>query len=167
LAGRRSGKVSRGGAPRIEAFRKRLAKAKIVALDTPIFIYLFEDHERYGELAHLTLRGIEEKKWKGVTSAITLREITVRPWQWGLESAAREYEALLVHFPNLTIVDVDRDVARVAARLRAKYNISPPDALQVGAALSFGAKAFLTNDKRLSKLQELIDVLVLDEFVGG
>lgn len=32
-------------------------------------------------------------------------------------------------------------------------------------SLAFGAKAFLTNDKRLSKLQELIDVLVLDDFV--
>jgi len=49
--------------------------------------------------------------------------------------------------------------------LRAKYNVSPPDALQVVASLSFGAKAFLTNDKRLSKLQELIDVIVLDDFL--
>jgi predicted nucleic acid-binding protein len=49
--------------------------------------------------------------------------------------------------------------------LRAKYNVAPPDALQVAAILSFGAKAFLTNDKRLSRLQELIDVLVLDDFV--
>jgi predicted nucleic acid-binding protein len=62
-------------------------------------------------------------------------------------------------------VDVDRTVARAAAQLRAKYNISPPDALQVAASLSFGAKAFLTNDKRLVKLQELIDVIVLDDFV--
>jgi predicted nucleic acid-binding protein len=92
-------------------------------------------------------------------------EITVRPWQLGRESAAREYEAILVHFPNLSIVDVDRNVARAAAQLRAKYNVSPPDALQVAASLSFGAKAFLTNDRRLSRLQELIDVLVLDDFL--
>ena len=79
---------------------------------------------------------------------------------------AREYEALLVHFPNLSIVDVDRKVARAAAQLRAKYNVSPPDALQVAASLSYGAKAFLTNDKRLSKLQELIDVIVLADFLN-
>jgi predicted nucleic acid-binding protein len=92
-------------------------------------------------------------------------EITVRPWQLGREGAAREYEAVLAHFPNLSIVDVDRNVARVAAQLRAKYNVSPPDALQVAASLSFGAKAFLTNDKRLSKLQPLIDILVMDDFL--
>ena len=91
-------------------------------------------------------------------------EITVRPWQLGRESAAREYEAVLLHFPNLSIVDIDRNVARAAAQLQAKYNVSPPDALQVAASLSFGAKAFLTNDKRLSRLQELMDVIVMDDF---
>jgi len=149
----------------MDEFSKRLAKAKVIGLDTSIFIYFLEDNERHSPLAQVTINGIEKGKWQGVTSTITLMEITVRPWQLGRETAAREYEAILVHFPNLSIVDIDRNVARVAAQLRAKYNITPPDALQVGACLSFGAKAFLTNDKRLSRLQELIDVLVLDDFL--
>jgi predicted nucleic acid-binding protein len=149
----------------MDEFSKRLAKAKVIGLDTSIFIYFLEDNERYGPLAQITINGIEKGKWQGVTSTIALMEITVRPWQLGRESAAREYEAILVHFPNLSIVDVDRNVARAAAQLRAKYNVSPPDALQVAASLSFGAKAFLTNDRRLSRLQELIDVLVLDDFL--
>ena len=149
----------------MDEFSKRLAKAKVIGLDTSIFIYFLENNERYGPLAQVTINGIEKGKWQGVTSTITLMEITVRPWKLGRESAAREYEALLVHFPNLSIVDIDRNVARTAAQLRAKYNVAPPDALQVAVSLSFGAKAFLTNDKRLSRLQELIDVLVLDDFL--
>ena len=149
----------------MDELSKRLAKAKVIGLDTPIFIYFLENNARYGPLAQLTINGIEKGKWEGVTSTITFMEITVRPWQLGRESAAREYEAILVHFPNLSVVDVDRNVARAAAQLRAKYNVSPPDALQVAASLSYGAKAFLTNDKRLSRLQELIDILVLDDFV--
>ena len=149
----------------MDELTKRLARAKVIGLDTPLFIYFLENNTRYGDLAGLTINGIEKGKWQGITSTITLMEITVRPWQLGLEAAAREYEAVLVHFPNLSIVDIDRNVARAAAQLRGKYNISPPDALQVAASLSFGAKAFLTNDKRLSKLQELIDVIVLDDFV--
>ena len=150
----------------MDELSKRLAKAKVIGLDTPIFIYFLENHERYGELAQITIRGIESGKWEGVTSTITLMEITVRPWQLGRETMARECEAVLVHFPNLSVVDVDRNVARAAAQLRARYNVLPPDALQVAASLSYGAKAFLTNDKRLSKLQELIDILVLDDFLG-
>ena len=149
----------------MDELSKRLARAKVIGLDTPIFIYFLENNERYSPLAQITLNGIEKGKWQGVTSTITLMEITVRPWQLGREAAAREYEAILVHFPNLSVVDVDRNVARAAAQLRAKYNVSPPDALQVAASLSFGAKAFLTNDRRLSRLQELIDILVLDDFL--
>ncbi|HMD83047.1 MAG TPA: type II toxin-antitoxin system VapC family toxin [Anaerolineales bacterium] len=142
-----------------------MAKAKVIGLDTPVFIYFLEDNPRYGALAQITINGIEKEKWEGVTSTITLMEITVRPWHLGREAAAREYEAVLVHFPNLPVVDVDRTAARAAAQLRAKYNVSPPDALRVASSLSFGAKAFLTNDRKLSKLQELIDILVLDDFV--
>jgi predicted nucleic acid-binding protein len=149
----------------MDELSKRLSKAKVIGLDTPLFIYFLENNTLYGELARIMITGIEKGKWQAITSTITLMEITVRPWQLGLEAAAREYEAVLVHFPNLSIVDVDRNVARAAAQLRAKYNISPPDALQVAASLTFGAKAFLTNDKRLSKLQELIDIIVLDDFV--
>jgi predicted nucleic acid-binding protein len=149
----------------MDEFSKRLASAKVIGLDTSIFIYFLEPNPRYAPLAQIIINGIEEGKWQGVTSTITLMEITVRPWQLGREMVAREYEAILVHFPNLSIVDVDRNVARAAAQLRARYNISPPDALQVAASVSFGAKAFLTNDKRLSRLQELIDVILLDDFL--
>lgn len=149
----------------MDEFSKRLSKAKVIGLDTSVFIYFLENNPKYGPLARITINGIENGKWEGVTSTITLMEITVRPWQIGQESIAREYEAILVHFPNLSVVDVDRDVARTAAQLRAKYNVAPPDALQVAASLNYGAKAFLTNDRRLSRLQDLIDVLVMDDFV--
>lgn len=149
----------------MDEFSKRLAKAKVIGLDTSVFVYFLEDNKNYAPLAQITLKGIENGKWQGVTSTITLMEITVRPWQLANESAAREYEAVLVHFPHLTIVDVDRDVARTAAQLRAKYKVSPPDALQVAASVSFGANAFLTNDKRLAKLEEVIDVIVMDDYL--
>lgn len=149
----------------MDELSRRLARAKVIGLDTSVFIYFLENNPKYGPLAQITISGIEKGKWQGVTSTITLMEITVRPWQLDREMIAREYEAVLVHFPNLSVVDVDRNVARLAAQLRARYNVPPPDALQVAASLSFGAKAFLTNDKRLSKLQELMDIIVLDDFI--
>lgn len=146
-------------------FIKRLAKAKVIGLDSSVFIHLLERNPRYFSLSQLALKGIEDGKWQGVTSTIALMEITVRPWQMENETAAREYEAVLAHFPNLTIVDIDRNVARAAAQLRARYKVSPPDALQVAASISFGANAFLTNDKRLSKLDDVIDVIVMDDYL--
>lgn len=144
---------------------EKLAQAGLVGLDTPVFIYHLESHPRYSTLTKEVLAGMEIGKWAGVTSAITLMEVNVRPWQLEREEAARKYETALVNFPNLTILDIDRDVARLASQLRARYSVRPPDALQVAASLQTGTKAFLTNDKRLSGLDTLIEILILEDFV--
>ena len=145
--------------------REKLVSAGIVGLDTSIFIYHLEAYPTYAPLTKIAFENLEKGKFKGVTSAITLMELTVLPWRMGYENVAREYEALLVNFPNLSIVDIDRNVARLAAKLRADYNVSPADTLQVAASLQAGAKAFLTNDRRLTVLQTVIRILLLDDFV--
>ena len=149
----------------MERFEERIASARTLGLDTSLFIYFLEPNPRYAPLVRLALDGIETGRWKGVTSTITLMELTVHPWRLGQEQVAREYETMLVNFPNLSIVDIDRHVARQAAQLRARYNISPADALQIGACLLSGAEVFLTNDRRLDRLQKLIDIVVLEDFV--
>jgi predicted nucleic acid-binding protein len=143
---------------------QKLAKAGIVGIDTPIFIYHIEAHPQYSPLTQGIFSSMEKGKWTGITSAITLMEINVHPWKIGREDVARKYEALLVNFPNLNIVNIDRDVARIASQLRARFSVSPPDALQVAASLVAGAKLFLTNDRRLLSLQSLIDIVVLDDY---
>lgn len=145
--------------------REKLTNVGIVGLDTSIFIYHLEANPTYAPLMKIAFESMEKGTFKGVTSTITLMELTVLPWRLGHEVAAREYEAVLVNFPNLSIVDIDRDVARLATKLRADFNVSPADALQLSASLQAGAKAFLTNDKRLSGLQTVIELLILDDFV--
>jgi predicted nucleic acid-binding protein len=149
----------------VDRFEKRLSKARSLGLDTSLFIYFFESNLRYAPLAEITLKGIESGKWKGSTSAITIMELTVHPWRLGQEQVAREYESVLANFPNLMIVDIDRHVARQAAQLRASYNISPADALQIGACLIDGAEVFITNDRRLERLDKAIDIVILEDYV--
>ena len=145
---------------------EKLTGAGIVGLDTSIFIYHLEANPTYTPLTQIAFESMEKGKFKGVTSTITLMELTVLPWRMGHENVSREYEAILVNFPNLSIVDIDRNVARLAAKLRADYNFTPADALQVAASLQSGAKVFLTNDKRLSGLQTVIEILILDDFLA-
>ena len=110
---------------------------------------------------------MENGKWQGVTSTITLMEINVHPWRVGREDVARKYETLLMNFPNLEIVNIDRDVARIAAQLRARFDIRPPDALQVAASLVAGGRGFLTNDRRLTGLQSFTEIIVLDDYLDA
>jgi predicted nucleic acid-binding protein len=136
-------------------------------LDTAIFIYHFEENPAYLPLTRELLSSIEAGERKGVTSTITLMEIIVKPLALGQIDVARKYEALLANFPNLEIIDLDRDVIRLAARLRAEYRIRPPDALQAAACLQHGAQAFITNDDRLKRLQDKIAVLVLEDYAAS
>jgi predicted nucleic acid-binding protein len=145
--------------------RERLGPISIVGLDTAIFIYHFERHPRYFSLTQKIFSGIEAGLRKGVTSTITLMEIIVKPLALGRHDIARKYEALLVNFPNLDIVDLDRNVIRQAARLRAEFRIRPPDALQASASLLYGAEVFITNDGLLKRLQDKLEVIVLDDFI--
>jgi len=146
---------------------ERLRPFSVIGLDTAIFIYHFEENPAYLPLTRELLSGIEMGTRRGVTSTITLMEIIVKPLALGRQDVARKYEALLVNFPNLAMVDLDRDVIRQAARLRAEYRIRPPDALQASASLLQGADAFITNDRHLERLQERLDVVILDDFIGS
>ena len=150
----------------MERFRERLAGHAVIGLDTSILIYHLEAHPRYQSLTQELLTDIQTGRRVAITSTVTLMELTVRPWQMGRPAVAREYEALLVHFPHLTLADVTREVARRAAQLRARHNIRPADALHVAAALLHGATAFVTNDQRLARLKAHLDVVVLEDFVS-
>jgi len=148
----------------VERLRERLAGHAVIGLDTAIFIYHLEAHPRYRPLTQELLAGIQSGRQTAITSTVTVMELTVRPWQVGRPAVAREYEVLLVHFSHLTLADVTRDVARRAAQLRARYRLRPADALQVATALVHGATAFVTNDRRLTRLRPLLDIIILDDF---
>ena len=151
----------------MDRFTERIRSFSVIGLDTAIFIYHFEENPTYLPLTRELLSSIEMGERKGVTSAITLMEIIVKPLTMGQVDVARKYEAMLVNFPNLDIVDLDRDVIRQAARLRAEYRIRPPDALRVGASLLYGADVFITNDGLLKRLKDKLEVIILDDFVDG
>lgn len=144
---------------------ERLAPYAAIGLDTSIFIYHFEAHPRYLPLTTPILQWVRRGESRGIISAVTLMELTVLPWRLERSDIARQYETLLLNFPNLYLVDVDRHVARRAAQLRAAFNLRPADALQPATALIGGATALVTNDRRLTRLAGVLDIILLDDFV--
>ena len=144
---------------------RQLASHQVIGLDTSIFIYHLEAHPRYLPLTTLLLNSVQAGERQAVVSTVAFMELTVHPWRLDRPEVARQYEALLVNFPHLQVADVTRDVARRAAQLRAGYQIRPADALQVATAIVYGATAFVTNDKGLTRLDDILTILVLDAFV--
>jgi len=144
---------------------EKLAGYPVIGLDTTVFIYHLEAHPVFLPLTQKIFSAVEQGTLRAVTSTITLMEINVHPFQLNRTDIARKYEALLVNFPNLAIVDIDREIARRAAQLRAEFHIRPADALQVAASLVHKAGAFVTNDHQLGRLRSLTDIIILEDFV--
>ncbi|MBN1815270.1 MAG: type II toxin-antitoxin system VapC family toxin [Anaerolineae bacterium] len=141
-----------------------LASHTIIGVDTAPFIYLWERHPRYFDLSETLFRHLQNPDVQGITSIVTLIEACVLPQRQGRLDLVQAYERALLHSQQVQMLPVDAAVARQAVALRARYDVRVPDAVQIAAALEAGATAFVTNDRRLLKVQEL-QVLLLDEYV--
>ncbi|MCA9954029.1 MAG: PIN domain-containing protein [Anaerolineales bacterium] len=149
----------------MEHLRRELAKHTQIALDSSIFIYHFEANPTYLPLTEVILTTIADGSCQGILSTVSIMEVTVWPWKQNRGDVARQYELLLANFPNLTIMDVSRDVARKAAQLRALYNVRPADALLVATGLIAGATAWVSNDTQLRRLTSELEIFVLDDWL--
>jgi predicted nucleic acid-binding protein len=136
----------------------------VIGLDTPLFIYHFEDHPRYAPLTEIIFSALERGTNRGITSYLTLMEILTKPKAEGSLGAARDYEYYLTTFPNLTIFEMGLEVARKASELRASSHIKAPDAIQLATSILHGATAFLTNDKVFKPFRG-IDILILAKLI--
>ncbi len=135
-----------------------------IAIDTSPFIYYIEEHKDYIETIEPLFALINQGHIIAYTSLITLIEVLTKPMEVKDESLAEKYETLLTNSDNLILTDIDKNVAVESARLRAKYNIKTPDAIQLTTGIINGAKAFVTNDDNLKKVKE-IKIVILDDLI--
>jgi predicted nucleic acid-binding protein len=142
-----------------------LAAHITIGVDTTPFIYLWERHPQYFPLAETLFQHLKKSQVQGITSIITLIEACVHPRRQGRLDLVHAYERALLHSQHVRTLPVDAALARRAVILRAQYGIHVPDALQIAAAIEAGATLFVTNDRRLAKVQDL-DVLLLDDYVA-
>jgi predicted nucleic acid-binding protein len=142
----------------------KLRTAQTVGLDSVIFIYHFEEHPRYKTLCAEAFDLMEAGTIQTVTSAVTLIEVLTQPLTKGDQELFSRYEQYLRFGPSLTLRSLGPDLALRAAQLRARYQVRTPDAIQLAAAIEFGARLFLTNDDRLRKVSE-IEVVVLERWL--
>ena len=81
-----------------------------------------------------------------ITSVITLSEVLVMPLREGKTQLAMQYEEILTMSENIDILDINTEIAKETAKIRADYSIKTPDAIQLATAKYSYADYFLTND---------------------
>lgn len=146
-------------------FSEKLATIHTLFLDTAPIIYYIEAHPQFGPLAKQAVEAFQTGNVQAFSSTITLAEVLPKPVELGDTALVDQFISLLRHGKNLRLLDITADIAESAGKLRGKYlTLRTMDALQIATALSTGADAFMTNDRRLKSVTE-IDVFVLKDYI--
>ena len=148
----------------ITSFKKEIQKNSSAYLDTNIFIYHLEDRLPYSELTQIIFDKTEEKSLQAHTSALTLLELNVKPYQLNRPDRALAHFALLKNLPHLFIHSLNPEMSDTAARLRAKYKLKTPDAIHLACALESRSEIMIGNDKGLKKIAD-IHYLYLNDYL--
>lgn len=125
----------------------------LYGVDTMLFVYHFEDNERFGPAAGRLLKAAEEGRCRLVSSVLALLEVLVVPKRHGRSELCRMYRDFFESFPNLSVMPVETPVAEIAADLRAALGVRTPDALHLATALHAGAEAFVSEDRRIRGIE--------------
>ena len=135
-----------------------------ICIDTAPFIYFIEKDPKYLDILRPIFAEIDAGKIDALTSTITLLEVLVLPFKTKNESLAEKYREILLYAEGLTTFEIFHEVSELSSKLRAKYSIRTPDAIQIAVGIIYGADTFLTNDSDLKKVND-INVLILEDFL--
>ena len=133
---------------------------KKIFLDTTPLIHYIEENNVYVQKLN-ELFSIQSH-CQFITSVITLSEVLVMPLKEGNTRLAEQYENILTQAENIVIYEINTEIAKESARLRAKYTIKTPDAIQLATAQYCSVDFFLTNDLRLKSINDL-NILTLND----
>ena len=134
-----------------------------VCIDTAPFIYFIEKHPKYLNPLHSLFIEVDAGNIDAITSTVTLLEVLVLPIKTNNLVLVEKYRDILLYSKGLTTFEILHEISELSAKLRAKYTIKTPDAIQIATGILYGANQFLTNDPSLKKITD-IKVLILDNF---
>jgi predicted nucleic acid-binding protein len=131
-------------------------------LDSAPVIYFVEHNLAYSALVDEVFDRIDTGAIQGVTSPVTLAECLVLPIQKGLTSVVQDFTDLVSAGANVAFVNVDSNIARHGAQIRADHNLKLADAFQAAVAFAAGCGALLTNDPIFKRVPGM-PALILDD----
>ena len=124
----------------------------LLLVDTAPLIYHLEDNAQF---AH-RFAGLFEAATSGrlfiALTTITLAEVLTGPYQHGRDALAKQMEAALREH---RIHALSPEIAVDAARLRQRYRLRLPDAVQLATALQINAYALVTHDRDFSNVEDV------------
>ena len=141
---------------------KRFAIGSRTYLDANVYIYAFEGIDAYRRTMAELLAAIDEQDAVVVASELLFTELLPRPIREGRHDLVERYMELIQRAPRIRLAPVDRSVILRSVHLRADFGLRSMDALHLATALVHGCHSFVTNDRRVARVDR-IRVLTLDD----
>ncbi len=140
----------------------KITSTDSIFLDTNIFIYALEDEGRLGELSRGIFALIQKQSPRVYTSVITIHETLTGVYKAKQEDKILEYLEFIAGGGLIRVMEITRQIAMIAARIRAEFtSISSPDALQTAAAIDARCKLFITADRKLPKKMDSLEIKII------
>ena len=147
-------------------FLDKLHKVKKVCLDTLIFIYHLEDISPYNILTKILVEKIAAGEIFCYISTLTVTELLTKPYKMKDIRKISLFEEFIQSLPNTKIQDIDYNIAKNAAKIRANNNLRTPDAMLLATASKNKGSCFITNDTSLKNIHiKDISILVLNDYL--
>ncbi len=141
-----------------------LTSSQVISLDTNIFIRALDDPTDLGVKARELITQIREKTPRVFISTILIEEFFVRVYKDRREQGETSILDFLTIGGLAIFVSMDRQVALLAAKIRADYpSLKAPDAIHLATAIVSGSKLFITTDKRIPKNIKGLKIVVLSK----
>jgi predicted nucleic acid-binding protein len=126
-------------------------QAQLLAGSAPI-IYFLENHPKFAPHFEPPFAAHGTGRLRFAVTTITIAEALTGPLRAGDEAVARRYRATLEEWQ---VIELNVDIAKSAARLRASLGLKLPDAIQAASALAIDAAAIVTHDRDFLRVHAL------------
>ncbi|MHB1909365.1 MAG: type II toxin-antitoxin system VapC family toxin [Nitrososphaerales archaeon] len=127
-------------------------KLPLVYLDTNVFLNVVYKESKFESSSANLLKRIQEGATIGITSAVTLLEITLDMTRSGIgEDLIMSAVSTIEDIPNLTISSLDMEIAKDAAKYVLKDKLQIHDSYHLATALRNKAHFFVTRDEKLAR----------------
>jgi predicted nucleic acid-binding protein len=129
----------------------------IAFFDASALIYLIEGKEPFAGKVRKELTAIAKKHRDlgAAVSRLTWLECRVGPMKANDSATLAAFDGFFAR-PDLTWVELTRDVVELAAAIRVRHGLRTPDALQAASCLQLGANhVFLSGDSAFKRVRGL------------
>ncbi|HEY6448328.1 MAG TPA: PIN domain-containing protein [Acidobacteriaceae bacterium] len=119
--------------------------------DTMLFVYMLEADPRFGPRVRQIHREMTRRGDALCTSVFTVGEVLTGPRKKGRDDVAAELKDYFIS-DELELIPFTVGIAEEYSRIRADYSVLPADAIHLASAAQARSDLFLTNDRRLQRL---------------